>query len=171
MAADKMYYESYGVGGGLQWGTLLAAGLLSSVLGANALVSGRSLPTFVEMFGPRGDKPRLALSMWCLGAALVATVLVGSETALGFVFDPRYRDFPFASLTMAVVPFACLQLNRPQVGPRPMAEAVFAGLLAGSAVYVGVNEGRDNWQSLWTCAGYLLLALTLWRARAAQSLE
>jgi hypothetical protein len=171
LAADKMYYESYGVGGWLQWGALLAAGLLSSVLGANALVSGRSLPTFLEMFGPRGDSPRLALSMWCLGAALVATVLVGSETALGFVFDPRYRDFPFASLTMAVVPFACLLLNRPQVGPRPIAEAVFAGLLAGSAVYIGVNEGRDNWQSLWTCAGYLLLALTLWRARAAQSLK
>jgi len=169
IAADKMYYESYGVGGWMQWGALLAAGLLSSVLGANALVSGRSLPTFLEMFGPRGDSPRLALSMWCLGAALVATVLIGGETALGFVFDPRYHDFPFASLTMAVVPFACLQLNRPQVGPRPIAEAVFAGLLAGSAVYIGVNEGRDNWQSLWTCAGYLLLALTLWRARAAQS--
>jgi glucan 1,3-beta-glucosidase len=169
IAADKMYYESYGVGGWLQWGALLAAGLLSSVLGANALVSGRSLPTFLEMFGPRGDSPRLAPSMWCLGAALVATVLVGGETALGFVFDPRYRDFPFASLTMAVVPFACLQLNRPQVGPRPIAEGAFAGLLAGSAVYIVVNEGRDNWQSLWTCAGYLLLALTLWRARAAQS--
>jgi len=169
IAADKMHYESYGVGGWLQWGALLAAGLLSSVLGANALVSGRSLPTFLELFGPRGDSPRLALSMWCLGAALVATVLVGGETALGFVFDPRYRDFPFASLTMAVVPFACLLLNRPQMGPRPMAEAAFAGLLAGSAVYIGVNEGRDNWQSLWTCAGYLLLALTLWRARAAQS--
>jgi glucan 1,3-beta-glucosidase len=121
------------------------------------------------MFGPRTDGPRLALSMWCLGAALVATVLIGSETALGFVFDPRYRDFPFASLTMAVVPFACLLLNRPQAGPRPMAEAAFAGLLAGSAVYVGVNEGRDNWQALWTCAGYLLLAVTLWRARAGQS--
>jgi glucan 1,3-beta-glucosidase len=169
IAADKMYYESYGVGGWLQWGALLAAALLSSVLGANALVSGRSLPTFLEMFGPRGDSPRLALSMWCLGAALVATVLVGGETALGFVFDPRYRDFPFASFTMAVVPFACLQLNRPQVGRRPIAEAVFAGLLAGSAIYTGVNEGRDNWQSLWTCAGFLLLALTLWRARAAQS--
>ena len=26
IAADKMYYESYGVGGWLQWGALLAAG-------------------------------------------------------------------------------------------------------------------------------------------------
>jgi len=169
LAADKMYYESYGIGGWVQWGLLLAAGLVASVLGANAIVSGRALPTFLELFGPRGEGPRPALSMCCLGAALVATALIGGETALGFVFDPRYRDFPFASLTMAAVPFACLLLNRPQSGGRPMAEAAFAGLFAVSAVYVGVNEGRDNWQSLWTCAIYLLLAFTLWRARGVQS--
>src|SRR6201996_1803036 len=169
LAADKMYYESYGIGGWVQWGVLLAAGLVSSVLSANALVSGRALPALLDMFGPRGEGTRLSASMWCLGAALVATCLIGSETALGFVFDPRYRDFPFASLTMAVVPFACLMLNRPQDGRRPIAESAFAGLFAISAVYVGINEGGANWQSLWTCAVYLLLALTLWRARAAQS--
>jgi glucan 1,3-beta-glucosidase len=169
LAADKMYYESYGIGGWVQWGLLLAAGLIASVLGANAVVSGRTLPTFLDLFGPRGEGPRLALSMCWLGAALVVTALIGSETALGFVFDPRYRDFPFASLTVAAVPFACLLLNRPQSGVRPIAEAGFAGLFAVSAVYVGVNEGRDNWQSLWTCAIYLLLAFTLWRARGAQS--
>ncbi len=27
LAADKMIYESYGVGGWLQWGALLAAGI------------------------------------------------------------------------------------------------------------------------------------------------
>jgi glucan 1,3-beta-glucosidase len=48
---------------------------------------------------------------------------------------------------------------------------VFAGVLALSAAYVLFNEGRDNWQSLWTCAMYLLFALTLWRARAEQSQE
>jgi exo-beta-1,3-glucanase (GH17 family) len=169
LAADKMYYESYGIGGWLQWGLLLAAGLVASVLGANAVVSGRALPTFLDLFGPRGEGARPALSMCCLGASLVVTALIGSETALGFVFDPRYRDFPFASLTMAAVPFACLLLNRPQSGVRPIAEAAFAGLFAVSAVYVGVNEGRDNWQSLWTCAVYLLLAFTLWRARDVQS--
>jgi glucan 1,3-beta-glucosidase len=170
LAADKMYYESYGIGGWVQWGLLLAAGVVASVLGANAVVSGRSLPTFLDLFGPRsGEGAGPAPSMCCLGASLVATVLIGSETALGFVFDPRYRDFPFASLTMAAVPFACLLLNRPQNGVRPIAEAAFAGLFAASAVYVGVNEGRDNWQSLWTCAVYLLLAFTLWRARGAQS--
>jgi exo-beta-1,3-glucanase (GH17 family) len=169
VAINKMFYESFGFAGWLQWGVLLLAGVISAILSANAVVSGRSLPTFLDMFGPRGQGTSLSLSMWCLGACLVAAALIGSETALGFVFDPRYRDFPFAALTMAVVPFACLMLNRPQDGKRPIAESVFAGLLAGSALYIGVNEGRDNWQSLWTCAIYLLFAITLWRARAAQS--
>ena len=169
VAVDKMFYESYGIGGWLQWGALLAAALVASVLGANAVVSGRSLPTFLDMFGPPGEGSRLSLSMWCLGAALVVASLIGSETALGFVFDPRYRDFPFASLTMAVVPFATLLANRPQSGRRPVAEAVFAGLLAMSAVYIGFNEGGENWQSLWTCAIYGLFAITLWQARAVQS--
>jgi hypothetical protein len=169
LAADKMVYESFGFGGWLQWGALLVAGVVSSILSANAVVSGRPLPTFLDMFGPPGVGTKLSLSMWCLGACLVASALIGTETALGFVFDPRYRDFPFASLTMAVLPFACLMLNRPQDGRRPIAESVFAGLLAGSALYIGFNEGKDNWQSLWTCAIYVLFAITLWRARVAQS--
>ncbi len=168
VAADKMFYESFGFGGWLQWGVLLAAGVVSPILSANSVVSGRALPTFLDMFGPRGQGTSLSLSMYCLGACLVAAALIGSETALGFVFDPRYRDFPYAALTMAVVPFACLMLNRPQQGRRPIAESVFAGLLAGSAVYIGFNEGKENWQSLWTCAIYLLFAITLWRARVAQ---
>jgi glucan 1,3-beta-glucosidase len=94
--------------------------------------------------------------------------LIGAGTALGFVFDPRYRDFPYAVLSMAVVPFVTLALNRPQTGVRPIAEAVFAGVLAMSSAYILFNEGRDNWQASWSCAMYLLLAVTLWRARAGQ---
>jgi exo-beta-1,3-glucanase (GH17 family) len=168
IAADKMYYESYGIGGWLQWGALLAAAIAAPLLAANALMSGRALPTFLELFGP-ADGGRVPVLAYLLGVALAVTAVIGGETALGFVFDPRYRDFPYAALTMAVVPFAILMLNRPQTGGRPIAEAVFAGVLAMSAVYVAVNEGRENWQSLWTCAIYLLFAFTLWRARAAQS--
>jgi hypothetical protein len=67
------------------------------------------------------------------------------------------------------VPFALLMLNRPQIGVRPVAEAMFAALLALSAVYVILNDGRVNWLAMWTCAIYLLFAFTLWRARAEQS--
>ncbi len=168
VAVGKMYYESYGVGGWLQRGALLAAGVVAPLLCANALMSGRPLPTFLGLLGPRSDKRRPLLAL-LLGAALVVSALIGSETALGLVFDPRYRDFPFAALTMAVVPFATLLLNRPQQGGRPLAESVFAGLLGLSALYISVNEGGQNWQSLWTCAMYVLFAITLWRARAAQS--
>jgi glucan 1,3-beta-glucosidase len=105
-----------------------------------------------------------------LGLTLVVATVIGAETALGFAFDPRYRDFPFASLTMAVVPFAALMLvNRPKEGTRPIAESAFAGLLVVATLYIGINEGPQNWQAMWTCAIYFLLALTLWRARAAQS--
>ena len=48
------------------------------------------------------------------------------------------------------------------------AEASFAGLLAACALFMGFNEGGQNWQSMWTCAIYLLLAFTLSRARAVQ---
>jgi exo-beta-1,3-glucanase (GH17 family) len=168
IASDKMFYESYGIGGWLGWGALLTAAIASPMLCANALMSGRALPTFLELLGPRDGRARSVLTV-ILGAPLVVTTLIGTETALGFVFDPRYRDFPFAALTMAVVPFSMLMLlNRPQEGVRPIAETVFAGLLAGSALYVLFNEGADNWQSLWTCAVYFLLAVTLWRARAVQ---
>jgi glucan 1,3-beta-glucosidase len=168
VAADKMFYESYGIGGWLGWGALLTAAIASPLLCANALMSGLSLPTFLELLGPRAGRTSTPLSI-ILGAALAVTVLIGAETALGFVFDPRYKDFPFAALTMAVVPFSTLMLlNRPQQGVRPITEGVFAGLLAGAALYTIFNEGSDNWQSLWTCAVYFLLAVTLWQARAAQ---
>lgn len=167
IAADKMFYESYGIGGWLQWGALLAAGIVSPLLCAHALMRGRPLPTLLELLGPREGRSK-SVPTFLLGAALIVAALIGGETALGFVFDPRYRDFPYAALSMAVIPFATLALNRPQEGSRPIAESVFAGLLAVSALYVGFNEGRDNWQSMWTCAIYLLFALTLWRARAVQ---
>jgi exo-beta-1,3-glucanase (GH17 family) len=168
VAADKMFYESYGIGGWLRWGALLAAGIAAPLLCANALMSGRALPTFLELLGPREDRTR-SVSTVLLGAALIVTVLIAAETALGFVFDPRYKDFPFAALTMAVLPFSLLTLlNRPQQGMRPISEAVFAGLFAIAALYTAFNEGPNNWQSLWTCAAYFVLGITLWQARGVQ---
>jgi exo-beta-1,3-glucanase (GH17 family) len=168
VAADKMFYESYGIGGWLQWGALLAAAIASPMLCANAVMSGRPLPTFLELLGPRDGRTRSVLTV-LLGLTLIVTTVIGAETALGFAFDPRYRDFPFASLTMAVAPFGALMLlNRPKEGVRPIAESAFAGVFVVAALYSGFNEGTQNWQAMWTCAIYLLFALTLWRARAAQ---
>lgn len=171
VALDKLLYESYGTGRWVQWGALLAAAVLSPLLCAYATMSGRPLPTFLELLGPRRYQHRSATSI-LLGLTLAVTVVIAVETALGFVFDPRYRDFPFAGLTMAVVPFAGLMtVNRRGDGRRPIAEATFAAVLVASLAYIACNEGLDNWQSLWTCAIYLLLGITLWQARAVQSPE
>jgi len=63
---------------------------------------------------PCAGKSR-SISAVLFGAMLLVAALIGTETALGLVFDPRYRDFPFAALTMAVVPFASVMvLNRPR---------------------------------------------------------
>ena len=167
LAADKMLYESYGIGRWIGWSSLLAAAIASPLLCANALMSGRTLPTFLELMGPREGRTR-SVPPIVLGIVLIITTLNASETALGLLFDPRWRDFAFASLTMAVVPFWTLTLlNRPKSGTRPLAETVFAGLFAATAIYATFNEGFDNWQALWTSAAYLLLAATLWQARCA----
>jgi peptidoglycan/LPS O-acetylase OafA/YrhL len=138
---------------------------------SHALMSGKSSPTFLELVGPSGYRGR-SWTVVILGLILTITTVIGADTAVGLAFDPRYKDFPFAALTMAVVPFAMLSLlNRPQEGARPIAEATFAGLLVLTAIYTGFDEGPDNWQSLWTCAIYVLLAATLWRARAARNPE
>jgi exo-beta-1,3-glucanase (GH17 family) len=165
VAADKVAYESYGVGGWLERGSLLAVAIASPVLCAGALMSGRSLPTFLELFGPREGRTR-SFPTLLLGLVLTLATLLASQTALGALFDARWRDFPFAALTMVAVPFSTLALfNRPSLGSRPMAEALFSGLFTAAAVYTILIEGTENWQALWTSAAYLLFAATLWQAR------
>lgn len=167
-ALEKYLVESLGLGPSLKWGVLLGAGIVSPFVAAVALLAGKPLPTLIELVGPRQLRERGALS-WLLGAVLLIAIAIGSETALGFVFDPRYRDFPYAALTMAVLPLALVSLQNPRgAGVRQIAESVFAGLLALSVAYVAINESLANWQSDWTCAAYLVLAVTLSRARAAQ---
>ena len=98
----------------------------------------------------------------------MVTTLIAAETALGFVFDPRYRDFPFAPLTAAAVPFLLLSfLARRVAGSRPGAETVAAAVLVLSAVFIIWNETLANWQALWFAAALALVAFSLLRARAA----
>jgi exo-beta-1,3-glucanase (GH17 family) len=166
VAAQKMFYESYAAGQWLLWGALLIAATASPLFGANALMSARAPPTFLELLGPKDYQTQSGLAIMH-GLALIVIIVIGTATALGFVFDPRDKDFPFAALTMAAVPFAAMTLlDRPGKGIRPLAESIFAGVFLVAAIYTALNEGPDNWQSLWTSAAYLLLAATLWRARA-----
>ena len=171
ISADKMFHEGYGFGGWLVQSLLVAAGTAAPLLSANALMSGRALPAFLEVLGPPKGRTQLFIAN-ILGITLIVTTLIAAQTALGLVFDSRWRDFPFAGLTMAVVPFCTVAfLNPPKSGTRPLAEAVFAGLFAAAALYIIFNEGSHNWQSLWTCAAYLVLSITLWRPRTVAVAE
>jgi hypothetical protein len=167
VSADKMLHESYGAGGWLVQGMLLAAAIAAPLLSTYALMSERGLPSFLEVLGPsKGLTPFFMANM--LGITLIVTTVIAAQTALSLIFDARWRDFPFAALTMAVVPFWTLAfLNGSKSGERPLSEAVFAGLFTMAAIYVVFNEGFENWQAMWTGAVYVLLGSALWRARTA----
>jgi hypothetical protein len=77
------------------------------------------------------------------GLVLIVTTVIGTATALGLVFDPRFIDFPFLALTMATVPFAAKTLlNPPKKGFRPMAESIFAGVFLQRRSIWGSTKGR-----------------------------
>jgi exo-beta-1,3-glucanase (GH17 family) len=171
VSAEKMLHEAYGLGGWLAQGSLLIVGIAAPLLSANALMLERPLPAFLELLGPPEGRSQPVMTR-ILGFTLIVTTLIAAETALSLVFDARWRDFPFAALSMAVVPFWTVGfLNRPKSGARPLAEDVFMGLFAAAVLYIAFNEGAHNWQSLWTCAAYLVLGMTLWRPRAAAVAE
>jgi glucan 1,3-beta-glucosidase len=100
----------------------------------------------------------------------ILTLLVSIVTALGLVFDPRYRDFPFAPLTAAIVPFFVHSVFMPRpTGSRGVTEVGGALILAASALYIVPNETVHNWQALWLGALLVLSAISLVRVRVAQS--
>jgi glucan 1,3-beta-glucosidase len=104
-----------------------------------------------------------------LGLLLVVLTVLALQAALGMVFDPRYRDFPFVPLSAAVVPFLLLSARPRRRDLRPAAESIAAAVLAIAAVYVVCNETFANWQAVWFCGALLALAVTLLPARDAPS--
>ena len=161
--------ESLGVGGWLRSIALaMVAGLCAPVVSA-AIVRGEAIPRFSRLLGPVSERVRNPLVL-AVGTLLIATALLALLTALGLVFDPRYKDFPFAPLTAAIVPFLLHTATMPRpTGARGAAEILTALLLAISVPYIVLNESFANWQSLWLCATLLGLAVTLAQVRDARS--
>src|SRR6185312_632743 len=56
ISVEKMLHESYGLGGWLLQGLLVAAGVVAPLLSTPALMSGRALPAFVDVLGPAKDR-------------------------------------------------------------------------------------------------------------------
>ena len=160
--------ESFSFGSWLRSLAFAATAAVAPIVCAVACAAGRAPPVFAALLGRSGER-RDGLD-WALGGTLVALMLVSIEAALGLVFDPRYRDIPFAPLTAAAVPFLVLLASTPRpTGSRAIAETVAAAVLALSAVYIVFNERFSNWQSVWFCAGLIGLAFILERARGAPS--
>jgi glucan 1,3-beta-glucosidase len=171
--------ESLTVGDWLRSLAWAGAALASPVIGAAALASGTTAPTFAQILGRAAQRPRNALAL-ALGVLLIALAVLALQAALGLVFDPRYRDFPFAPLTAATAPLLLVIKRKPAIKAAllarwkrhlqaPAAESAVAATLAASAVYIVCNESFANWQAVWFSAALLALAFTLLQAQDAPS--
>jgi glucan 1,3-beta-glucosidase len=153
--------ESLGVGGWMRGVALAGVALAAPLAAAAALAGGVAVPGFARVLGRAEFRPQDPLAL-ALGLLLVAVTVLAVMAALALDFDPRYRDFPYAPLTAAVLPFLLLvALGRRPAGRRGHAESAAAALLALSIPYIVLNEGLANWQSLWLCAAFAGLAVTL----------
>lgn len=167
LAIERMPVESLGAGGWIRSYALLLLALIAPLAASAALMrEAVALPSFAAVL--RSLRPhindRLVVA---LGLLLVALTVLTLQVALGLVFDPRYKDFPYAPLSAAIVPFLLLSLIRGGKGKRGAAETVAATTLILSAIYVVFNESFANWQSLWFCALIVALAFILFRSKDA----
>jgi len=158
--------DSVGIGGWVRMLALAAVAATAPIVCAIASAEARPRPAFAALLGrpdQRGDILDIALAV-----IFVALTLLSVETALGLVFDPRYRDIPFAPQSGAAFAYLVLMLSTPRpAGFRPAAETLAAAVLAVCAVYIAINETFANWQALWLSLGLLGLAFVLMRTRAA----
>ena len=165
---ERIPIDSFSPGTWLRSIVFAATAAIAPAACAAAIANGRTQPAFATLLGGRrGGHDTLAV---ILGGSLIALTLLSVETALVLVFDPRYRDLPFAPQSAGVIGFLALALSTPRpAGKRAAAETLGAAVLAVSAVYIAINETVANWQALWLCAGFVGLAVILSRARDAPS--
>jgi exo-beta-1,3-glucanase (GH17 family) len=167
-AIENMPLESLTAGDWLRSVVMVGLAVAAPLAAAAALVRGYRVPAFWRILGPVEQRVsgRLALA---IGLMLIALAVVAAQVALGLVFDPRYKDFPFAPLTAAVAPYAILVLtHRRRGGRQGAAEIGFAAVLVAAAIYIVLNESFANWQALWLGAVLITLAATLLLVRGAR---
>ena len=167
LAIANVPVESLGIGGWTRSLALIAVALAAPVAATAALVQGLAPPAFARLLGRQQPSDPLTV---VLGAILCVVMWLSVQTGLGLVFDPRYRDFPFAPLTSATVPFLVLTIMcRRKKGPQGTAEVVAAATLAVAAVYIALNETFANWQAMWLAAILAAAAFILVQLRDVQS--
>ena len=105
-----------------------------------------------------------------LGIALVVTTLIGGRDRARLRVRSALPRFSVCRADHGGGAVLGADAAQPSAGRRApdRRDRICRPARRSRRVYIGFNEGADNWQSLWTCAMYLLLAVTLWRARAVQ---
>lgn len=163
---ETVAVESFSIGSWLRSLAFAAAAAAAPIVCAAGCAAKRPAPAFADLLGHR-PQHREGFD-WALGGILMLTMVVAVEAALGLVFDPRYRDIPFAPLTAAALPYLVLSFAAPRSGvSRAVAERATAALLVLCSLYIAFNETFANWQAIWFCAGLIALAVSLARARGA----
>jgi glucan 1,3-beta-glucosidase len=161
--------ESLYVSGWLRSLAFMAVAVAAPIAISIAMMRGTPLPRFSRLLGPAAQRERDPLAR-LIGGLMIATMLLALIVALGLVFDPRYRDFPFAPLTAAAVPLLLHSLLMPRpAGARGASELGGAIILALSVPYILFNETVANWQALWICVVLAAIAFSLTQVRDAQS--
>jgi hypothetical protein len=162
--------ESFGFGGWARSLAMLAVAMVAPLAATAALLHRSPAPAFGQVLGRGTERPAEFLSL-ILGTGLILLIILAIGTALGLVFDPRYKDFPFVPLTAAAIPYVVLTLltGWPERGVARRAELVAAITLALSAIYIVINESLANWQAVWFSGVLLILAAILAPVRAARS--
>ena len=164
---ENLPVESLGIGGWLRGLSFAALAIAAPVAGAAALAVSACPPIFARILGPKPDRERHPLAL-TIGILLIVLTVLAIQSALALSFNPRYRDFPFAPLTAAALPFLLLSFIAPYpTGTRALAETIAAAVLVLSAVFIVWNETVANWQALWFAAALALVAFSLLRARVA----
>ncbi len=169
LSVANMPIESLYVSGWVRSSAFVAVAAIAPVSLSVAIMRGVALPRFSRILGSADARTYDPLA-WLIGVIMMAALLLALIVALGLVFDPRYRDFPFAPLTAAVMPLFLHSLIMPRPpGARGAAEVAGAAVLAASVPYIVINESLANWQALWVSAMLAALAFTLARVRDARN--
>jgi exo-beta-1,3-glucanase (GH17 family) len=143
---------------------MLVLALVVPMAASYAVARGDRLPGFAAALDTSRWRGHNLVEV-ILAALFAATVVAAIHVALGLVFDPRYKDFPLASLTGPVAALAVIASASAHTPPRPgSAEIAIAAVLTGSALFIIANEGIANWQALWFASLLVVLSLTALRA-------
>ena len=167
LAAVNLPVEGEIRGDRLRGALMLVLALVVPMAAAFACARGEGLPGFARALAPANWNVRQSVEIG-LSILLVATMVAASHVALGLVFDPRYKDFPFAALLGPVAALGVLAFANGKPIMRPgMGELVAAVLLSSAGLFIVLNEGFANWQALLFVGLLAILALTCLRAKAA----